>query len=202
MPRPARSGQLRRPEHATRSGPASTARAGIARHFRAILELLDLDPEDPNFRATPTRVADLLLDVARRPTVGPVMTTFPNDHGREAVSVRSIAVYVLCPHHFLPFFGEANVEYIPGGRIVGLSKIPRLVEHLSRLPQTQEGLTSAIADELMRTIEPVGVVVEVDARHLCLEMRGARRPGVRTTTRAVRGDVPAAMRSDPGRPTY
>ncbi|MGH2377697.1 MAG: GTP cyclohydrolase I [Candidatus Limnocylindria bacterium] len=178
------------------AGTRSAARTAIAGHVRSILELLGLDAREPDFLRTPARVADLLIEVATRPGPGPALTTFPNVQGRDVVSLGSLPVYVLCPHHLLPYFGEASVAYVPGNRILGLSKIPRLIDHLARRPQTQERLTAAIADELAQALRPVGVRVVIEARHLCLEMRGARRPGVRTTTSAERGEAPPPMRSE------
>ncbi len=167
----------------------AAVRATIARHFGSILKALGLDSDSPNLRATPARVADLLMEAAMRRNRAPAMTTFPNASGQELISIRSVPMYCLCPHHFLPFFGVAHVHYIPASRIVGLSKVPRIIDYLCKTPQTQESLTSQIADEFVNGVKPVGVMVVVEATHLCLEMRGARRIGVTTTTTAVRGRV-------------
>jgi len=117
-----------------------------------------------------------------------VTTTFEAEH-EELVLVRDIEVQSMCEHHLLPFVGTSHIGYIPGnhGRITGLSKLARLVEVFARRPQVQERLTSEIADLLMQQLEPRGVIVVLECRHLCMEMRGIRKAGARTVTSAVRG---------------
>jgi GTP cyclohydrolase I len=114
--------------------------------------------------------------------------TFEADHD-ELVLVRDIALYSVCEHHLLPWFGRAHVAYIPGrdGRVTGLSKIVRLVDGFAKRPQVQERLTSQVADTLVRVLEPQGALVVVEAEHLCMSMRGVQRPGTTTVTSAVRG---------------
>jgi GTP cyclohydrolase I len=114
--------------------------------------------------------------------------TFDEDH-REFILVRDIPVFSQCEHHLLPFHGFAHVGYIPGecGRVTGLSKIARVVDLYARRPQVQERLTAQVADALVRKLDPQGVIVVIDAEHLCMGMRGIRKPGSRTTTSAVRG---------------
>jgi GTP cyclohydrolase I len=115
-------------------------------------------------------------------------TVFEEDH-EEFVLVKDIELYSCCEHHLVPFHGAAHVGYIPGphGRITGLSKLARLVEAYARRPQVQERLTSQVADALMEALDPHGVIVVIECEHLCMSMRGVRRPGARTVTSAVRG---------------
>lgn len=131
------------------------------------------------------------------PQAEPKISTFPNDSGyTELVTVKSIPFYSLCAHHFLPFFGTAHVGYIPDERLAGLSKLPRVVDYYARRPQLQERLTAQVADLLQQRLRPVGVIVVLNARHLCMEMRGISRPGVTTRTCVVRGDVSESQRRD------
>jgi GTP cyclohydrolase IA len=124
----------------------------------------------------------------RTDPAGILGTVFEEEH-EEMVLERGIPLYALCEHHALPFHGEAHVAYIPNtkGQITGLSKIARLVDVLSKRLQVQERLTVQIADELVRALQPRGVLVVLEAEHLCMSMRGVRKPGVRTITSAVRG---------------
>ena len=118
----------------------------------------------------------------------PKLTTFPNPEAYTGiVSVTGIPFYSLCAHHFLPFFGVAHLGYAPGERLVGLSKLARVVEYYARRPQLQERLTEQVAGLLDERLAPAGVIVSLEARHLCMEMRGVSKPGVITTTTAVRG---------------
>jgi GTP cyclohydrolase I len=160
----------------------------IAAAFRAFLEALGLDLEDPNLAGTEHRVARAyqeMLGGLRR--AEPELNTFPNAKRYAGmVSVTHIPFYSICPHHFLPFFGTAHVAYIPRERLVGLSKIIRVVDFYARRPQLQEDLTEGIAVRLDE-LAPAGVTVLVEARHLCMEMRGVSRRGLTTTTTAARG---------------
>ena len=117
-------------------------------------------------------------------------TVFDADHD-ELILVRDIEVYSTCEHHLVPFFGRAHVAYIPNekGQITGLSKLARLVDVYARRPQVQERMTSQIADALMRVLEPRGALVVIEAEHLCMSMRGVRKPGAKTVTSAVRGSI-------------
>jgi GTP cyclohydrolase I len=162
---------------------------------RAVADLLDalgVDRQAEGLRDTPHRVAATfaeLLDPAPFRA-----TTFQNDGGYdELVVVSDIAFASLCEHHLLPFVGVAHVGYLPGERIVGLSKLPRLVEHRSRRLQVQERLTTEIADWLEEALRPRGVGVVLEATHLCMSLRGVRQPGALTTTSALRG----RLREDP-----
>jgi GTP cyclohydrolase I len=124
-----------------------------------------------------------------------VLRTFPNvERYAEMVSVVGIPFYSLCAHHFLPFFGSAHVAYLPGDRIVGLSKLARVVEFFARRPQVQERMTEQIVELLDRELRPVGAMVVVQARNFCIEMRGVNRRGLVTTTSAVRGAFDEAQR--------
>ncbi len=168
--------------------PAATREA--AARFRAFLEALGLDPADPNLALTPLRVAraygELLAGLHRDSE--PELRTFPNLKGyRRMVSLLDIPFYSLCAHHFLPFFGTAHVAYVPAERIVGLSKLARVVDHFARRPQVQEQLTEQVAGFLDDRLRPAGAMVVLRARHLCMEMRGVSKPGAATTTSAVRG---------------
>lgn len=158
---------------------------------REILCAIGEDPDREGLRDTPARVArayaEQFAGLWQRPE--DILTTvFDADHD-EMVLVRDIEVYSTCEHHLTPFHGLAHVGYIPNekGQITGLSKIARLVDVFARRPQVQERLTVQIADALERLLQPRGVIVVVDCEHLCMSMRGVRKPGARTVTSAVRG---------------
>lgn len=162
----------------------------VARKVRAVMEELDLDLTDPHLEGTEFRVARAYRELFSGIAAGaePVLRTFPNAEGYSAmVSLTAIPFYSLCAHHLLPFFGSAHVAYLPGERIVGLSKLARVVEHFARRPQVQERLTEQITDFLEQELSPVGTMVVVQARHFCIEMRGVNRAGLVTTTSAARG---------------
>jgi GTP cyclohydrolase I len=162
----------------------------IASHMRRVLDLLGLDPSDPNLSETPERVARMYLEMFGGLAEGaePDITFFPNDeHYTAMVIEKDIPFYSLCSHHFVPFYGHAHVAYIPGEKIVGLSKMPRIVEFYARRPQLQERLTEQVAGFLAQKLCPQGVMVVVEARHLCVEMRGVKKPGALTVTSAIRG---------------
>ena len=162
---------------------------------RAVADLLDalgVDRRAEALRDTPRRVASTFAELLE-PTPFRA-TTFPNDGGYdELVIVSDIAFSSLCEHHLLPFVGVAHIGYLPGDRIVGLSKLPRLVEHRARRLQVQERLTTEVADWLERTLRPRGVGVVMEATHMCMSLRGVRQPGALTTTSALRG----RLREDP-----
>ncbi len=166
----------------------------LQRIERAVTEILLAVGEDPSrdgLRETPARVARALNEQFSGLRMQPedVLTTvFDADH-EEMVLVRDIEMYSTCEHHLVPFFGRAHVGYIPNekGQITGLSKLARLVDLYARRPQVQERMTSQIADALMDTLEPRGVIVIIEAEHLCMSMRGVRKPGAKTVTSAVRG---------------
>ena len=165
--------------------------ARIEKAVREILEAIGEDPDRDGLKDTPTRVARAYAEFASGLHEDPsehLTVTFESSHD-EMVMVRDIPLYSLCEHHLLPFIGTAHVAYIPGkdGRITGLSKIARLVEGYSRRPQVQEQLTVQIADAMESTLEPRGVMVIIEAEHLCMSMRGVQKAGSTTVTSAVRG---------------
>lgn len=171
---------------------ADTDRARVAAAFRNFLEALGLDLSDPNLLGTDERVARACEEIlgGLSPAAEPRISTFPNDSDYgELITVKDIPFYSLCAHHFLPFFGTAHVAYIPGQRLAGLSKLPRVVNYFAQRPQLQERITTQVADLLLDRLEPIGVIVVLEARHLCMEMRGVSRPGVMTRTCTVRGDI-------------
>ncbi len=158
---------------------------------REILLALGEDPDRDGLLETPARVARAYAELFAGLRADPskvLKTTFEADHD-EFVLVRDIQVFSLCEHHLLPFKGVAHVGYLPGtdGRITGLSKLARLVEVYARRPQVQERLTSQIADLLEKALDARGVIVVLECEHMCMEMRGIRKPGSRTITSAVRG---------------
>jgi GTP cyclohydrolase I len=163
----------------------------IAKAVREILEAIGEDPDRDGLRDTPTRVGRMYAEVCaglHEQADTHLAVTFEAGHD-EMVMVRDIAVQSLCEHHLIPFIGKAHVAYIPGsdGRITGLSKLARLVDAYAKRPQVQERLTAQIADEIDQTLAPRGVMVVIEAEHLCMTMRGVRKPGSTTVTSAVRG---------------
>lgn len=170
-------------------GPFDAAAAEQA--VRDLLVAIGEDPDRDGLRDTPARVARSLAEILAgmgKSGAEALTTTFEMGHN-ELVVVRDIDVYSMCEHHMLPFHGSAHVGYIPGasGRVTGLSKLARLVEIYARRLQVQERLTGQIADALMTNLEPLGAIVVVEAEHLCMSMRGVRKPGAKTVTSAVRG---------------
>ena len=169
--------------------PYDAARAEAA--VRELLLAVGEDPEREGLRDTPARVARAYQEIfagLRQEPEDVLTTTFDLGH-EEMVLVKDIEVYSTCEHHLVPFHGVAHVGYIPNvdGRITGLSKLARLVEVYARRPQVQERMTTQIADSLVEILEPRGVLVVVECEHLCMSMRGVRKPGSRTITSAVRG---------------
>ena len=176
-------------------GTVDFARAEAA--VRELLVAIGEDPERDGLKATPARVARAYSEIFAGLHVDPdevLQTTFDEDHD-ELVLVKDIPLYSTCEHHLVPWHGTAAVGYIPGehGRITGLSKLARVVDLYARRPQVQERLTSQVADAVMSRLEPQGVIVVVQAEHLCMAMRGVRKPGALTMTSAVRG----IFKSDP-----
>ena len=186
------------------AGLSSNGEAGVsarrvfdfARAESAVRELLIAcgeDPEREGLRDTPGRVARAYRELFAGLYTDPdsvLAKTFDESH-EELVLVTDIPMYSFCEHHLLPFHGVAHVGYIPNeqGRVTGLSKLARLVDLYAKRPQVQERLTSQVADALVRRLEPRGVIVVVEAEHLCMGMRGVRKPGSRTVTSAVRGQM-------------
>jgi GTP cyclohydrolase I len=171
------------------TGPVDVARAEAA--VRELLFAVGEDPDREGLKATPARVARAYVEVFGGLHVDPddVLETTFDEHHDELVLVKDIPLYSTCEHHLVPFHGSAAVGYIPGadGRITGLSKLARVVDLYARRPQVQERLTSQVADAVMRRLDPQGVIVVIQAEHLCMAMRGVRKPGSITMTSAVRG---------------
>jgi GTP cyclohydrolase I len=171
--------------------PGQVDHARIKAAVREILAAIGEDPDRDGLVDTPARVARMYAEVCgglHETAASHLSVTFDADHD-EMVMVRDIPLYSLCEHHLVPFHGKAHVAYIPGsdGRITGLSKLARLVDAYAKRPQVQERLTAQIADELESALAPRGVLVVVEAEHLCMSMRGIRKPGSSTVTSAVRG---------------
>jgi len=161
----------------------------IKRAVRELIEAIGEDPEREGLRDTPRRIAGMYAEIFSGVGCDPgqvLDVTFEENH-QEMVILRDIPFYSVCEHHFLPFHGVAHVGYIPRGRILGISKIARVVEVLARRPQLQERLTGQIADTLMNSLQPRGVAVVIEAEHLCMTMRGIKKPGSTVVTSANRG---------------
>jgi GTP cyclohydrolase IA len=180
------------------SDPSRERTTPIQAEVRTILAALGEDPDRAGLAKTPERVESSLRWLTRgyeltvADAVGDAL--FHEQHN-SMILVRDIEVYSLCEHHMLPFFGRAHVAYIPNGRIVGLSKLPRIVEVFARRLQVQERLTDQIADAIMDVLEPHGVGVLIEAVHLCMAMRGVEKQNSRTVTSAVRGIFRSDIRS-------
>ena len=163
----------------------------IEKAVREILEAIGEDPDRDGLQRTPARVASMYLEIFGGLHENPdelLTVTFEADHD-EMVMVKDIPLYSVCEHHLVPWVGKAHVAYIPNddGRITGLSKLARVVDSYARRPQVQERLTKQIADTVDRVLQPRGVLVVVEAEHLCMSMRGVRKPGTTTVTSAVLG---------------
>ncbi|HEY5891371.1 MAG TPA: GTP cyclohydrolase I FolE [Acidimicrobiia bacterium] len=162
----------------------------IEKAVREILEALGENPDREGLAETPQRVARFYAEVFDGLDSDPGDTIdafFGDEHYQEIVIVREIPFYSMCEHHLVPFHGQAHVGYMPKGRVTGLSKLARLVDGFARRPQMQERLTAQIADALCERLDPLGVIVVIEAEHLCMSMRGVRKPGAVTVTSAVRG---------------
>lgn len=167
--------------------------AGVERAVRDLLVAVGEDPDRDGLRGTPERMARAYREIFAGLHDDPadvLETVFDLGHD-ELIIVRDIPLYSMCEHHLLPFHGEAHVGYLPGdgGHVTGLSKVARLVDGFARRPQVQERLTSEIADALTDRLGAKGVIVVIEAEHLCMSMRGVRKPGSRTITSAVRGHL-------------
>ena len=175
------------------AGPekADVDKPRIEKAVREILEAIGEDPDREGLVRTPERVADMYAEIFAGLAADPaehLQVTFAADHD-EMIMVKDIPLYSVCEHHLAPFVGRAHVAYIPNanGRITGLSKLARLVDSYARRLQVQERLTSQIADQIDEKLQPKGVLVVVEAEHLCMSMRGVQKPGTTTVTSAVRG---------------
>jgi GTP cyclohydrolase I len=171
----------------TQSGPDR------ARIQAAVVEMLTAIGDDPGrdgLHETPRRISEMYAEIFEGLWMDPrkyLEVVFEVAHD-ELVILRNIPFYSMCEHHFLPFHGEAHVGYIPDGRVVGISKLARVVEGFARRPQIQEQLTSQIAEAIMEVLKRDGVAVVIEAEHLCMTMRGVKKPGSRMVTSAMRGD--------------
>ena len=159
--------------------------------FREIILAIGEDPDREGLQDTPARVARMYEEVFAGLKKDPkkhMEVTFSEEKHDELVLVKDIPFYSMCEHHFLPFIGKAHVGYIPNdGNVVGLSKLARVVQDFAKRPQLQERITSKVADIIIDTINPQGVIVVIEAEHLCMSMRGVKKPGSKTVTSAVRG---------------
>lgn len=162
----------------------------IEQAVRMILEAVGEDPDREGLVDTPKRVARMYEEVFAGLRTDPreyFTVVFGEEH-EELVLVKDISFFSVCEHHLVPFFGVAHVGYIPrGGRVTGLSKLARAVEAVSRRPQLQERITSTVAESIMEMLDPLGVIVIVESEHMCMAMRGVKKPGSKTVTSAVRG---------------
>ena len=174
--------------HAVPTGPSFVDLEAAERAAADLIEALGADTESESLEGTPRRIAAMYAEL-----LSPVpfnATTFPNDGGYdELVVAREIQFHSLCEHHLLPFTGVAHVAYLPGERILGLSKLARVVDYFARSLQVQERLTTQVAGWLQRELEPKGVGVVIEAEHLCMSLRGVQKPGAKTVTSALHGLV-------------
>ncbi|MFH0917922.1 MAG: GTP cyclohydrolase I FolE [Candidatus Omnitrophota bacterium] len=165
-------------------------KAKIEKAVRQILEAIGEDPQRKDLLETPRRVAQMCEEIfsgVKQDPENELEVILEQKH-HEIILLRGIPLYSVCEHHLLPFLGKANIAYIPkNGRVTGLSKLARVVDILARRPQVQERLTTQIAEIVMNKLKPLGVMVVIEAEHLCMSMRGVRKPGTMTVTSAVRG---------------
>ncbi len=180
--------------------PASIDRAKIEKAVRLILEAIGEDPDREGLSNTPARVARMYEEVFGG-LVGrthPRLGTYFSEKHDEIVVVKDISFHSMCEHHLLPFFGRAHVAYLPDGRILGISKLARVVEAFARRPQVQERLTGEVADTIDKLVTPAGVAVVMEATHTCMTIRGVKKPGSLVITSAMRGTfkTDAASRSE------
>lgn len=171
--------------------PRKFDRERIVRAVREILEAIGEDVDRDGLKRTPERVADMYAEIfggLHEDAAAEMDVVFDEDHD-EMILIREIPLYSVCEHHLLPWIGQAHVAYIPNkkGEITGLSKIARVVDTLSKRPQVQERLTTQIADAIEKALDPRGVLVIIEAEHLCMTMRGVKKPGAQTVTSAIRG---------------
>ena len=163
--------------------------AGVRDAVRRIIEAIGEDPGREGLLDTPRRIAEMYEELFTGLHEDPreVLSTGFQESHREMIILKNIPFYSLCEHHFLPFHGQAHVGYVPKGRIVGASKIARVVDILARRPQLQERLTGQVADAITDGLSPDGVAVVIEAEHLCMTMRGVQKPGTTLITSAIRG---------------
>ena len=174
-------------------------REKIEAGVRMILEGVGEDPDREGLKETPARVARMYEEVFAGLSQDPAehFQKLFDEHFNEMVLVKDIPFYSMCEHHLVPFFGHAHIAYIPNenGKVCGLSKLARLVEVFAKRPQVQERLTSQIADTLVEQLDPRGVIVVLEAEHMCMTMRGVKKPGSKTTTSAVRGLLQSSQKT-------
>lgn len=177
-------------------GPELIRQDKIASHARAIIELLGEDPQRSGLIATPQRVARAILELTQgyRNDIESEISLFDAEGANQMVCQWNIPLYSLCEHHMLPFTGFAHIGYLPREYVVGLSKLKRVVDHFARRLQIQERLTKEVAEYLDGQVKPRGVMVVIEAEHMCMTMRGVQAPGTLTTTSALKGDY----LNDPG----
>lgn len=166
----------------------------MGRIAELITELLAEIGEDPTRAGvidTPQRVERMYQEIcAGLKEAAPACTAFDNEeHYDQMVIVKDIPFYSLCEHHLVPFFGKAHVGYLPADKYIGLSKIARVVEHYAKRPQVQERLTKQVSDYLFNLLEPAGIIVVLEAEHLCMSSRGVKKPGTKTITSAIEGNI-------------
>lgn len=157
----------------------------IEENIKQIIEVIDTNPRREGLQETPQRYARFISEFTSPPEFSP--TVFEGEGYDEMVVQTNITFYSLCEHHLLPFFGTGTIAYIPDRHIIGLSKLARMLDHFSHRLQNQERITSQVADYLQKTTKAKGVGVVLNARHLCMEMRGVQKPGASTSTSALRG---------------
>lgn len=170
--------------------------AELASHYKEILRLLGEDPQREGLLKSPERIAKAMLFVTNGYDLDPeeiLRSALFHEDYKQMVVVKDIEVYSMCEHHMMPFVGKAHVAYIPNGTIVGLSKIPRIVDAYARRLQVQERLTREIKDCIQKTLDPLGVAVVIEAQHMCMSMRGVQKQNVITTT----SDFTGAFMNDP-----
>ncbi len=162
----------------------------IENGFKEIMLGLGLDLKDPSLIETPRRVSEMYNEIFSGLNINPekIIKKFKTEEYNEIILVKDIPLYSMCEHHFIPFIGKAHVGYIPkNGIYTGLSKIARIVDAYAKRPQIQERLTQQIADTMLKNLSPKGVIVVIEAEHLCMSMRGVKKPGSTTVTSALRG---------------
>jgi GTP cyclohydrolase I len=162
----------------------------MAEYNREILKIIGENPDREGLLKTPERVAKSMQYLTRGYCQNPdeiMLSAIFNEDHNEMIIVKDIELYSLCEHHILPFFGKAHIAYIPSGKIVGLSKIPRVVDAYSRRLQVQERLTTDILECIQRTLNPIGVAVVIEAQHMCMQMRGVQKQNSVTTTSSFKG---------------
>ena len=162
----------------------------IEQAVRLFLEGIGEDVDREGLLETPSRISEMCKEIfggVGNNAKDVLERTFSAENN-EMVVVRDISFYSVCEHHLLPFYGTVNIGYIPDGKVVGLSKLPRAVEVFARRPQIQEQMTAQIADEIMKYMEPKGVIVMIEAEHMCMTMRGVQKPGTQTMTYALKGE--------------